>query len=165
MLRHVAVAVAGLAVAASASRGQQFLTLPASRTIFAMAFSPDSKLLAVGTTDRDAIVLYELPTGKERHVLLGHSRLITSLAFSPDGRTLVSASFDVVYKPGVLPDPPRETGVALKPRVARDRTYFAVVKHWDVATGQEINAAPRGRRPQPGAVRAREPDADRDRLP
>ncbi len=137
MLRHVAPAVAGLVLAAGVLRSQQFLTLPASNTVFSMAFSPDSKLLAVGMVEKQAIVLYELPTGKEQHMLLGHPNLVTALAFSSDGKTLVSASSDVVYKPGVPPDPPLETGVALKPRPAKDRTYFSVVKHWDVATWRE----------------------------
>lgn len=62
--------------------------------ITALAFSPDSRLLAAGCGVEDSDVhLWDLDSGTEVQ-LTGHSGWIASLAFSPDGRTLASASAD-----------------------------------------------------------------------
>ncbi len=57
---------------------------------FALAFSPDGKMLALGT-DRGTVKLLELSTGKELPSPPKCSYQIHSVAFSPDGKLLASA--------------------------------------------------------------------------
>jgi WD40 repeat protein len=76
----------------------------------AVAFAPNSKLLATAGQDR-LIRLWEVPSGKSVRVLRGHLGAIGWLAFSPDGKYLVSASSE-----------------------HHDR----VASLWDVASGEEV---------------------------
>lgn len=67
---------------------------PPGDGVTALAFSPDSRLLAAGCGVEDtAIHLWDLSTGTEER-LTGHSRWVAALAFSPDGKTLASAGAD-----------------------------------------------------------------------
>ena len=59
-----------------------------------LAFSPDGKLLASGSTDK-AIRLWEVATGKKVATLQGHAEKVHSLSFSPDGTFLASAGGDI----------------------------------------------------------------------
>ena len=59
-------------------------------SIEALCFSPDSQVLACGTSD-GRIVLLDVPEGDTRRVLRGEGATVTSLAFAPDGRALVSS--------------------------------------------------------------------------
>jgi WD40 repeat protein len=58
----------------------------------ALAFSPDGKSLI--TTNRNALVVYDVAARKLRRTVRSHRRQITSLAVSPDGKVLASASLD-----------------------------------------------------------------------
>jgi WD40 repeat protein len=58
-----------------------------------LTFSPDGRILAVGTWE-GVVRLLEMPAGRQTAVLVGHKRAVTSLAFSPDGRTLATVSDD-----------------------------------------------------------------------
>src|SRR5262249_24730038 len=63
-----------------------------------VAFSPDSRMLASGSSGQDIgdnyVHLWETATGAERCTLAGHQYAISALAFSPDGSLLVSGSRD-----------------------------------------------------------------------
>ncbi len=66
------------------------------------AFSPDSKLLAWGTSavywkDNNVIVT-DAASGQVLHTLKGHDGRVNSVAFSPDGKTLASGSDDYTIK-------------------------------------------------------------------
>ncbi|HLJ94121.1 MAG TPA: hypothetical protein VKU02_13120 [Gemmataceae bacterium] len=74
-------------------------------SIRAWAFSPDSAflLLAMGgssvVTDAEGKVsLWDLTTGQERTLFMGHSKLVVAAGFTPDGRTLATASVDGTVK-------------------------------------------------------------------
>ncbi len=63
-----------------------------SAPISAVAFSPDSQVLA--STDIATIRLWDVATGMARGALEGHKSWITSVAFSPEGTRLASGGFD-----------------------------------------------------------------------
>jgi WD40 repeat protein len=56
----------------------------------ALAFSPDSKTLAVGSPQE--ISFWDVATGELRHKVKAHGSFVTCLAFSADGKTLASAA-------------------------------------------------------------------------
>ncbi|HVS37006.1 MAG TPA: hypothetical protein VMS17_15705 [Gemmataceae bacterium] len=66
---------------------------PDDGALCTIAFSPDGRTLAAGTTN-GPIYLWEVSTAKLRIVLTGHQNGVTSLAFSPDGSRLISGSHD-----------------------------------------------------------------------
>src|SRR5262249_15610688 len=60
--------------------------------VVALAFSPDGRMLASGTTS--FIHLWEVATGKSRGGLTGHGESVLALAFSPDASVLASGGSD-----------------------------------------------------------------------
>ena len=66
-------------------------------TLFAVAFSPDGKLLATGGSD-GVVRCWEVTSGREILTCKGHSSWVRSVAFSPDGKTLASGSSDKSIK-------------------------------------------------------------------
>ena len=65
--------------------------------VYAVAFSPDGRLLATGSYDRD-ILLWDLAAGKPLRTLEGHNEAVFDLAFRPDGKILASVSADRTVK-------------------------------------------------------------------
>ncbi len=65
--------------------------------VFAVAFSPDSKRVAIGSADRSVRVL-EVETGKPIFNVEDHADWVVDVAFSPDGKRLATASRDKTTK-------------------------------------------------------------------
>jgi hypothetical protein len=87
----------GSSVAATLPAGAVLCVDPAGvrpgGAVFALAYSPDGKLLASGSAD-GKVRLWEAATGKEVRQLKGHIRRVKSVAFTADGKLLVSGSHD-----------------------------------------------------------------------
>jgi WD40 repeat protein/serine/threonine protein kinase len=132
---------------------------------FDLAFSPNSRYLAV-PTDSKNVQVWDLPAGQAVRTLRGHKGRVWAVAFSPDGRLLASASADKRVMVWDLTTNPAK-GEDLKPlfilrghkgpvggvtfspdgkRLASASTADAV-KLWDVTTGKQLHhwPAPRPR--------------------
>ena len=62
-------------------------------TIYSVAYSPDSSILASGNHDQ-VICLWDAATGELKNTLTEHTHRVVSVVYSPDGSTLASASWD-----------------------------------------------------------------------
>lgn len=71
--------------------------LESNDCVFAVAFSPDSKLVAAAGADR-AIRIWQVDTGKLLGTIEDHADWIFDIDFSPDGKRLASASRDKTSK-------------------------------------------------------------------
>jgi WD40 repeat protein len=91
--------------------------------VTALAFSPDSALLA-GGADK-AIRLWDMASGRLRRSLKGHGDWVCTLAFAPDGKTIASGSCDWAYHRG------RDTSRFSPPDPGCDSQWVL----WDAATG------------------------------
>jgi len=65
--------------------------------VFAVAFSPDGKLIASGSQDA-TVKLWDIVTGKLLRTMKGHAAAVHDVSFSADGRSLASADIERVVK-------------------------------------------------------------------
>jgi WD40 repeat protein len=68
-----------------------------------ITFSPDSKLIALGFSDR-TVRLFSSSEARQIKTTSEHSGVIRSVAFSPDGKTLASGSDDETIRLWSVPD-------------------------------------------------------------
>lgn len=114
-----------------------------------VAFSPDSKTVVSGSSDR-SIKLMNVATGVVVRTLIGHRSNVESVAFSPDGKTVVSGSADNALKlwdvatgnelRTFLGHSNNVHSVAFSPdgKMAVSGGFDKSVRLWDLATGKEI---------------------------
>jgi len=92
--RYLAAAGTGsLAVWSRESSRFKPLFEKAGLTARCVAFSPDGGTLALGGDD-GAVRLWEIPSWRERAILLVHTEVVRCVAFSPDSQRLVSSGQD-----------------------------------------------------------------------
>jgi WD40 repeat protein len=80
---------------------QVFKPLELGDTGWALAFSPDGRLLAAGSGDHGwnadgSIRVWAVPSGREICRFQGHRAEVTSIAFLPDSRRIASAGADAI---------------------------------------------------------------------
>jgi serine/threonine protein kinase len=119
------------------------------KTVYSVAFSPDSKVIASGSADY-TIQLWDAVTGRRLQQLAGHWDWVMSVAFSPDGRVIASGSLDKTVRlwNAATGQQLRELAghsntvrsVAFSPvgRVIASGSYDKMVRLWDAATGQQL---------------------------
>ena len=68
-----------------------------SDTVYAVAFSPDGKLLASGAADK-FVKVFEVPAGKLVKSFEGHTHHVMGVGWTPDGKKLASCGADNFVK-------------------------------------------------------------------
>jgi len=86
-----------LAAAALAQRPELVIQTGHADHIGIIAFAPDGRLLASGSSD-NTVRLWDTATATELRALKGHTRPVLSLAFARDGRVLASGSADTTIR-------------------------------------------------------------------
>jgi WD40 repeat protein len=134
--------------------------------VTSVAFSPDGKRLASGSSDR-TVKVWDAETSRELFTLQGHSLTVTSVCFSPDGKRIASACSEYP-KPGEVKVWDAATGkelwnlrghtagvigVAFSPdgRLLASAGNDITVKLWDPATGKEVRTLARANEERPVA--------------
>jgi WD40 repeat protein/uncharacterized caspase-like protein len=75
---------------------KQVIKTEPDNVALAIAFAPNSKLLALGANEK--VMIWDVEHGSQLFRLEGHSAWVSALAFSPDGKELASGSWDHTIK-------------------------------------------------------------------
>jgi len=78
-----------------ADKGNILRTLKSNYGGWDVAFTPDSRLVSVGTSN--GVLMWEAKTGLWRQINSGHTDLIKSIAFSQDGSQLAGGTQNAIY--------------------------------------------------------------------
>lgn len=117
------------------------------QTVYALAISPDKRLLASGGTD-NVIIIWDIARGIQLYSLKGRSQWVFSLSFHPKGNLLASGSADGtvsiwdVFRGVSVTEfsiwPSGVTGVAFSPdgNTLAISSNDKVIRLWDKVTGK-----------------------------
>ena len=67
--------------------------IPGAATVNSIAYSPDGKYIAIGSSDKRAYIM-DAETGVEVTRFLGHTQTVTAVGFTADGKYLMTSSTD-----------------------------------------------------------------------
>lgn len=101
--------------------------------VFAIAFSPDAKTLAIARGARapsqrfGRVELWNTANAQLRHVIKGFDGPVRSISFSPDGKTLVTGSIEF------------HAAKLQQKALSRTGEIFGELKWWDAETGELRN--------------------------
>jgi len=120
------------------------------QAVYALAISPDQKLLASGGADKK-IIIWEISTGKQIYSLTEHTQTILSLSFNREGTLLASGGADGVVKIWDVRRGVKLEDLSLQPKgvasvaFSPDGKYLAVagtekvINIWEIATREECS--------------------------
>ena len=77
----------------NAQNGSLVKTIETNNSFHCLAYSPDDRLLAAGSSN-DEIEIYDMLSYRVLKILLGHTSAVSALAFTHNGRFLASGSYD-----------------------------------------------------------------------
>ena len=159
-----AVGTASLALAQSSKPGTVFTGH--TEPVYAVAISPDGKLVATGSFDK-SVKLWDPATGKELKALAkdGHTSQVLAVAFSPDGTLIASGGSDnqaKLWKHATAEAPKALAHPNLVDAVAFDKSgkFLATgchdgnVRIWDIATAKAEKTIAAHLLPQPQPIYA-----------
>jgi WD40 repeat protein len=108
-----------------AATGKEVASLREANLFPAVAFSPDSKLLAAALAntgkEQKAVKVWDVATGREVLTLTGATAMVRGVSFSPDGKRLAAAIGNNYFLSG-------------------ERYEGGTVKVWDLRSGKEVSA-------------------------
>ncbi|HWT00866.1 MAG TPA: WD40 repeat domain-containing protein [Pyrinomonadaceae bacterium] len=84
-------AASALAIAGCGTKPKATLDADDAGMVYALAYSPDGKLLASGGAEGE-VQLWDALTGELKRTMPGHPNWVYRAAFSPDGRTLATST-------------------------------------------------------------------------